>query len=131
MTTKEENDSSSSQLDIDKGKDEQLEFSIPSNVDDEIIARFIGASDQVKEGEKDEKEMGFKKAFSTYPKSAIWSVVISSGIIMEGYDTCLSMIALPIFCERFWCFGILSHKCGKFQQNGNLQWECVPTLEKL
>lgn len=101
MITNEENDSSSSQLDIDKGKDEQLEFSIPSNIDDEIIARFIGASDQVKEGEKDEKEMGFKKAFSTYPKSAIWSVVISSGIIMEGYDTCLSMIALPIFCERF------------------------------
>ena len=103
MSAIEDNNSSVSQLDEAKADNEHIENSAPNDVDDEIITRFLGASDEVKEGEKQEKEMGFKAAMKAYPKCAAWSVVLSSGLIMEGYDTCLlsSMYALPIFCERF------------------------------
>ncbi len=99
----EDNNSSNSQLELPKADNEHIENAAPNDVDDEIITRFLGASDEVKEGEKQEKEMGFKAAIKAYPKCAVWSVVLSTGIIMEGYDTCLgnAMYALPIFCERF------------------------------
>jgi len=103
MSKIEDNNSSNSQLELPKADNEHIENAAPNDVDDEIITRFLGASDEVKEGEKQEKEMGFKAAIKAYPKCAIWSVILSSGLIMEGYDTCLlnSMYALPIFCERF------------------------------
>jgi len=96
-------DEDSADIDDLKANHDHIENVAPDDIDDKIIGRFLGASDEVKESEKQEKEMGFKEAIKTYPKCAIWSVVLSTGLIMEGYDTCLlsSMYALPIFCERF------------------------------
>ena len=31
--------------------------------------------------------MSLRTAFRIYPKAIMWSVIISSSIIMEGYDT--------------------------------------------
>lgn len=38
---------------------------------------------------KDEKEMTSWKALRLYPKAVGWSVVLSSALIMEGYDLAL------------------------------------------
>ena len=34
-----------------------------------------------------ERDMTLKTAFSVYPKAIGWSIVLSSCLIMEGYDT--------------------------------------------
>ncbi|KAF6007214.1 hypothetical protein HII12_004734 [Brettanomyces bruxellensis] len=98
-----DSDEDSVEIDDLKANHDHIENAAPDDIDDKIISKFLGASDEVKESEKQEKDMGFKEAIKTYPKCAIWSVVLSTGLIMEGYDTCLlsSMYALPIFCEKF------------------------------
>ena len=49
------------------------------------------------------EKMSLWRALKTYPKAAAWSVILSSSIIMEGYDTSLvaSYFALPSFNERY------------------------------
>lgn len=47
--------------------------------------------------------MKLRHAFSIYPKAIAWSVILSSAIIMEGYDTAVlgSYYAFPPFLRKF------------------------------
>ncbi|KAG7528581.1 hypothetical protein FFLO_06067 [Filobasidium floriforme] len=55
------------------------------------------------EATKEQKDQGFKSAFSQYGPAMLWSIVFSSAIIMEGYDTLLlgQFYAQPAFARRF------------------------------
>lgn len=50
-----------------------------------------------------EHELGFFEAVKLYPKAICWSVVMSTALIMEGYDTALlkSLFALPSFLKAY------------------------------
>ena len=48
----------------------------------------------------DEKDLSISDAIKHYPKAIGWCLVISTCVIMEGYDTNLSMSAGPSFASR-------------------------------
>lgn len=50
-----------------------------------------------------EKSMTIRKAFATYPKAVIFSMVLSTAIIMEGYDVVLlaNLYAFPSFNKKY------------------------------
>ncbi|KAI8192147.1 hypothetical protein KHU50_013201 [Colletotrichum sp. SAR 10_65] len=52
---------------------------------------------------EDEHSLGFLEAIRLYPKAALWSVLVSASIIMEGYDIVLisSFFAQPAFREHY------------------------------
>ena len=47
--------------------------------------------------------MKLRTAFRVYPKAMMWSVILSSALIMEGYDTAVvgSFYAFPPFLDKF------------------------------
>ncbi|CBX99022.1 hypothetical protein IAQ61_000842 [Plenodomus lingam] len=67
--------------------------------------------DQAKEAADEEHQLTLLQAFRRYPKAVIWSVLLSTCIIMEGYDIVLmnSFFAQPAF----------SRKYGDFDENTN------------
>lgn len=50
-----------------------------------------------------EQKMTLSKAIKLYPKAIAWSVLLSSTLIMEGYDLALlgSLYASPVFNKKF------------------------------
>jgi SP family general alpha glucoside:H+ symporter-like MFS transporter len=50
-----------------------------------------------------EQRMTFSQAFRLYPKAIIWSILLSSTIVMDGYDMSLltSLFTLPIFQRSY------------------------------
>jgi SP family general alpha glucoside:H+ symporter-like MFS transporter len=69
----------------------------------ETIPTFTDMHDEAREHTEKETSMGFFEGMRTYPKAAAWSVLLSSSIIMEGYDTNLlgSFFAFPQFNDQF------------------------------
>lgn len=60
-----------------------------------------------------EKSMSLAQAVRLYPKAVGWSVVLSSALIMEGYDLALlgSLYASPQFNQKY---GVLNSETGKW-----------------
>lgn len=52
---------------------------------------------------EDERNLGIIKSFKLYRKACLWSVFLSTGIIMEGFDQTLvnSLSAYPPFTQKF------------------------------
>lgn len=50
-----------------------------------------------------EKELSFRENIRLYPKAAAWSVLLSTAIVMEGFDLVLinSLFAVPAFQKAF------------------------------
>ncbi|KAL2839503.1 general substrate transporter [Aspergillus pseudoustus] len=50
-----------------------------------------------------EHEMSLLQAIKTYKKAALWSILMSTSIVMEGYDTVLvsSFIGYPAFRQKY------------------------------
>lgn len=69
----------------------------------ETLPDFADLHDDHREQTEKETSMGFWKGLKTYPTAAAWSVLLSSSIIMEGYDTNLlgSFFAYPIFNQKY------------------------------
>jgi len=59
--------------------------------------------DDARNASNAEHTISLKEAFRTYPKAILWSVAISLGIVMEGYDTSLvgSLYAQPAFQKQY------------------------------
>lgn len=76
--------------------------SLEAGVED-YISKFLEISDDAKNNDKKDKVMPLKEGLRTFPKAAIWSVVLSTALIMEGYDTNLlnSLYAMPAFKEKY------------------------------
>lgn len=64
---------------------------------------FVNATMDAKEADDNERTMPLVKALKTYPKAAAWSLLVSTTLVMEGYDTAIlgAFFALPIFKEKF------------------------------
>lgn len=77
-------------------------FSDDSGVND-YLAKFLDMSNNAKDNENKEKQMSLLEGLRTFPKAAMWSIILSSAIIMEGYDTSLigSFYAFPSFKEKY------------------------------
>lgn len=67
------------------------------------IQVFFGDAEEAAVGEEKEKNMSLLEGLRRYPKAAGWCLVLSTGLIMEGYDTAIlnSLYALPIFAQTF------------------------------
>jgi SP family general alpha glucoside:H+ symporter-like MFS transporter len=68
---------------------------------------------EAKEGAELEKQMCLGRALKLYPKAALWSIVLSTALVMEGYDTLLlaNFYGLPTFSRKY---GVLDPKTGKY-----------------
>ncbi|CCH41478.1 Hexose transporter 2 [Wickerhamomyces ciferrii] len=77
--------------------------SLSDNQVDEILAKFLDISDNARSNEHTEKQMSLMEGIRTFPKAAMWSFILSSSIIMEGYDTNLlnSFYAFPAFNRKY------------------------------
>lgn len=69
---------------------------------------------EAKQAADSEHQMTLWEAIKTYPKAIGWSVLLSSTLIMEGYDLALlgNLYASPAFNKRF---GELDVASGKYQ----------------
>lgn len=83
---------------IDKASSDSLDAEMQ-----DYLAKFLDISNNAKENDAKEKLMPLKEGIKTFPKAVLWSVVLSSAIIMEGYDTNLinSFYAFPDFLRKF------------------------------
>ncbi|KAL6451383.1 MAL61 Maltose permease MAL61 [Candida maltosa Xu316] len=72
------------------------------NVDD-YISKFLDMSNTARAEDERDKTMPLKECIRTFPKACLWSVVISTAIVMEGYDTNLlaSFYAYDGFARKF------------------------------
>lgn len=68
-----------------------------------IETDILNATQDAKEADENERDMPLLKALKTYPKATAWSLLVSTTLIMEGYDTAIlgSFYALPVFQEKF------------------------------
>lgn len=71
--------------------------------DQDMAMKIMDAADDANEANEEEKKMTLWKALKMYPKAAGWSVLVSTTLVMEGYDTALlnALFALPVFQEKF------------------------------
>src|SRR5271170_2348702 len=58
---------------------------------------------EAQEHSEAEAKMAFWKGIKTYPQAAAWTILLSSTIIMEGYDTSLIglLFAYPAFAQKY------------------------------
>ncbi|KAK4153638.1 alpha-glucosides permease MPH3 [Chaetomidium leptoderma] len=86
-------------------------------VDDQDEITRIKAMDRVIQGAKTatekEQKMTLLQGFRLYPKAVAWSMLISTCIVMEGYDICL--------INNFYAFPQFKQKYGEQLPNG--KWE--------
>ncbi|CAI4213626.1 unnamed protein product [Parascedosporium putredinis] len=92
-------------------------------------AKEIGLARQAAE---EEHKLGLVDAIRRYPKAALWSILVSTSIIMEGYDIVLiqSFFAQPSFRQKY---GQYIESTGSFQitaswQNGLTNAVSVGTI---
>ena len=69
----------------------------------DFMDKFLDMSENAKDNDRREKHMPLKEGLKTYPKAAMWSIILSTALIMEGYDTNLlnSLYAFPDFARKF------------------------------
>ncbi|MCJ1289381.1 hypothetical protein MMC34_000913 [Xylographa carneopallida] len=68
-----------------------------------VIPGITEITDGAIAGTEAEKRMGIIEGFRLYPKAAAWSMLLSTAIIMEGYDVVLlaSFYAFPQFNQKY------------------------------
>lgn len=74
---------------------------------DDVVSKVAGNDAQLVEDAKyateNEQNMTFKQAVKLYPKAIAWSIMLSTAVVMEGYDVVLlaSFYALPQFNRKY------------------------------
>ena len=70
---------------------------------DDYISKFLDMSEDARADDQREKSMTLKEGVKTFPKAIAWSLILSTALIMEGYDTNLltSFYAYPGFRKKF------------------------------
>lgn len=63
----------------------------------------VNRNEEAQHAAADEKQMSLMQAIKLYPKAVGWSVVLSSALIMEGYDLALlgSLYGSPQFNSTY------------------------------
>jgi SP family general alpha glucoside:H+ symporter-like MFS transporter len=67
-------------------------------------------ADQIQEATRREREMSTSTAFRLYPKAVCWSILLSTTVVMEGYDLLL--------ITSFFAFDSWTKKYGVLQPDG-------------
>ncbi|KAF8863924.1 putative maltose permease [Acephala macrosclerotiorum] len=69
----------------------------------EVNADIPALLNEAKEATNAEKSMTIWQAFKTYPKAVIFSIILSTAIVMEGYDVVLlaNLYAFPSFNKKY------------------------------
>ncbi|KAF2623593.1 general substrate transporter [Macroventuria anomochaeta] len=85
-----------------------------------IAAHLVAPNEEAQHAADDEKSMGLFQAIRLYPKVVGWSVVLSSALIMEGYDRALlgSLYGSSMFNQKY---GLLNERTGKWAIQPNWQ----------
>ncbi|KAL6890069.1 general substrate transporter [Trichoderma evansii] len=90
-----------------------LEYQSSNDAKDTELARQAAEADH---------SLGFMQAIRKYPKAVMWSVLLSTSIIMEGYDIVLlfSFFAQPSFTKRYgeWDPKSMTYQISASWQNG-------------
>lgn len=78
-----------------------------------VATKLVAPNEEAQHAADDEKSMGLFQAIKLYPKAVGWSVVLSSALIMEGYDLALlgSLYGSPQFNRKY---GVLNPTSGKY-----------------
>lgn len=78
---------------------------IPNDNNEEVPDLLDEAMQDAKEADESERGMPLMTALKTYPKAAAWSLLVSTTLIQEGYDTAIlgAFYALPVF-QKIWFF---------------------------
>ncbi|KAF7717395.1 MFS-type Sugar/inositol transporter [Penicillium ucsense] len=76
-------------------------------------SKLINLADEARQGAEMEKNMSLRQALRLYPKAIFWSIVLSTALVMEGYDTLLlaNFYGLPTFAKKY---GTLDPATGKY-----------------
>lgn len=82
--------------------------------------QLIVPNEEAEHAADGEKSMGLFQAVKLYPKAVGWSVVLSSALIMEGYDLALlgSLYGSPQFNRKY---GVFNPTSGKYTVPANWQ----------
>lgn len=78
-----------------------------------IARHLVAPNEEARHAAADEKSMSVIQAIKLYPKAVGWSVVLSSALIMEGYDLALlgSLYGSPQFNMKY---GVQNPSTGKW-----------------
>lgn len=85
---------------------EHLEY-VPGDAspedDADAVNNIMNEVEDAREANDNERTMSLVTALKTYPKAACWSLLVSTTLIMEGYDTAIlgAFYALPVFQKKF------------------------------
>jgi SP family general alpha glucoside:H+ symporter-like MFS transporter len=74
--------------------------------------KIVAPNEEAQHAAADEKSMTLVQAIKLYPKAVGWSVVLSSALIMEGYDLALlgSLYGSPQFNRKYGVYNPASRK---------------------
>lgn len=64
---------------------------------------IVNLNNEAKDATHAEKSMTFTQAIKLYPKAVAWSILLSTAIVMEGYDTTLlaQFYVFPQFAQKY------------------------------
>jgi len=90
------------------------------NIEQPVATHHVTFNEEAQHAATDEKQMTLLQAIRLYPKAVGWSVVLSSALIMEGYDLALlgSLYGSPQFNLRY---GKQNPATGKWSVPANWQ----------
>ncbi|KAI5956633.1 hypothetical protein CANMA_004470 [Candida margitis] len=102
-------------MSVDKGKVEEKvaefvsaspateEKDIASSGVEDYVVKFFQMSEDAHNDDQREKHMSLMEGIKTFPKAIAWSMVLSTALIMEGYDSSLlsGLYAHPGFRKKF------------------------------
>jgi SP family general alpha glucoside:H+ symporter-like MFS transporter len=90
------------------------------NADKILTTSHVGPNTEAQHAATDEKSMTFLQSIKLYPKAVGWSMLLSSALIMEGYDLALlgSLWGNEQFKRKY---GVYTESTGKWAVPANWQ----------
>jgi len=90
------------------------------HVQQPLASDIVAPIEEAQHAASGEKSMSLLQAVKLYPKAVGWSVVLSSALIMEGYDLALlgSLYGSPQFNMKY---GVRNPRTGKWSVPPNWQ----------
>lgn len=78
-----------------------------------VASSVVSPNDEAQHAASDEKKMSLLQGIKLYPKAVGWSMILSSALIMEGYDLALlgSLFGNEQFKRKY---GVLNPASGKY-----------------
>lgn len=75
---------------------------------------------QAQEADAADKQLTIKQALKKYPKAVFWSMILSTSLIMEGYDLVIASFCLETVSISSLTFARLLHSMGRHNSSTSL-----------